>query len=115
MERIIKKDLLPDWGARYGGEEFFVCFVGVNLPTGKTILERIRQHIEENLIVTDDGQCIAVTVSVGLAELRPGENMDGLIERCDALLYQAKRTGKNRIEISAEQLASVPTRSPVLV
>ena len=87
-----------DWGARYGGEEFFVCFVGVRLPVGVKILDRIRLHVEENLILAEDGQGISVTVSGGLVELYPGETMNDMLARCDGLLYQAKRNGKNRIE-----------------
>lgn len=87
-----------DWGARYGGEELFVCFVGVRLPMAIKILDRIRLHIEENLVLAEGSQGISVTVSGGLVELYPGETMSDMLGRCDALLYQAKRNGKNRIE-----------------
>lgn len=87
-----------DWAARYGGEEFLVCFVGVRLEDGIKIIERVRQHVEENLVLLDDGQGISVTVSAGVTELRFGESARDLIARCDELLYQAKRNGKNRSE-----------------
>lgn len=90
-----------DWGARYGGEELFTCFVGVPLQDGRKILERIRQHIEENLILIDD-YSISVTVSVGLAELEMNETPAALLARCDHLLYQAKRKGKNRVEFEVD-------------
>lgn len=96
-----------DWAARYGGEEFFVCFVGVRLPDGVRILERIRTHIEENLILLDDNQGITVTASVGLVELRQEDDLGALIARADDLLYQAKRKGKNRVEVVVEA-SSVP-------
>lgn len=86
-----------DWAARYGGEELFACFVGVTLDNGVKILERVRQHVEENLVVFGNNS-ISVSVSIGLAEVRPGETMAEAIARCDSLLYQAKRNGKNRVE-----------------
>jgi diguanylate cyclase (GGDEF)-like protein len=41
-----------------------------------------------------------VTASFGVAELRPGETSDGLLERADSALYQAKKNGRNRVEVS---------------
>jgi diguanylate cyclase len=39
----------------------------------------------------------AITVSMGIAQFRPGESAAQLIERCDAALYLAKRIGRNRV------------------
>lgn len=43
-----------------------------------------------------------VTVSIGVAEFRPGESMADCIERCDRALYLAKKTGRNRIVTEME-------------
>ena len=47
----------------------------------------------------------AITCSFGVAELRPGENQDQLVNRADKALYRAKNRGKNRSEIEIDQLA----------
>lgn len=86
-----------DLAVRYGGEEFLMLFVGVDLPTGCNILERIRQQIEQT-IVKVSGHALSATVSIGIAELSPSEDMQQLLDRCDELLYLAKRNGKNRLE-----------------
>lgn len=86
-----------DLAVRYGGEEFFMLFVGVSLETGRKILERVCRQIEQTVIV-NDGHSLSVTVSIGLAELNPGEKSQELLARCDKLLYSAKKNGKNRLE-----------------
>jgi PleD family two-component response regulator len=49
-----------------------------------------------------DGSAIAVTISAGVAQLRPGESIDGLIARADEALYRAKGTGRDRVATSGE-------------
>ncbi|MDL2227040.1 GGDEF domain-containing protein [Deltaproteobacteria bacterium OttesenSCG-928-M10] len=86
-----------DMAVRYGGEEFFMLFVGVDLTTGRNVLERVCRQIEQTPIKID-GHTLSVTVSIGLAELFPDENAKELLTRCDKLLYRAKKNGKNRVE-----------------
>jgi len=42
-----------------------------------------------------------VTISLGVAERRPGESRDDLIRRADAALYAAKDAGRNRVELAS--------------
>jgi diguanylate cyclase (GGDEF)-like protein len=86
-----------DWVARYGGEEFLICLPGVTLARGVSMIERIRRAVAQLAVRTHD-QTITITLSTGVCMLRPGEDMSSLIARCDKLLYQAKRNGKNRTE-----------------
>ncbi|MDL2238119.1 GGDEF domain-containing protein [Christensenellaceae bacterium OttesenSCG-928-K19] len=86
-----------DLAARYGGEEFFMLFTGVDLESGRNILERVRQQIEQTTIEVD-GHTLSATVSIGMAEFIPGESAHDLLTRCDKLLYLAKKNGKNRLE-----------------
>ncbi|UCE32836.1 MAG: diguanylate cyclase, partial [Burkholderiales bacterium] len=48
---------------------------------------------------TDLAEGLAVTVSAGLAEYRPGETVEQLLERADQALYDAKRAGRNRVRM----------------
>ena len=59
--------------------------------------ERIRVAIEKARFEWD-GKIISVTISVGVSALRPDEKVpDFMVRRADEALYQAKRTGKNRV------------------
>jgi len=91
-----------DLVARYGGEEFIVMLRGAPLELAVTrVGERIRVAIEKARFEWD-GKIISVTVSVGVSALRPDEKVpDFMVRRADEALYQAKRTGKNKVCQSA--------------
>lgn len=87
-----------DFAARYGGEEFIIMLrkTGLQEAAGR-VAERLRKKIEETKIEWE-GKQIPVTASFGVAALRPGENVpDPMVHRADAALYQAKKTGRNRV------------------
>lgn len=81
--------------ARYGGEEFAVLLPGLALETAMAVAERLREAVEEDRI---EGVPRA-TVSIGVATLRDGEPLAGLLERADAALYRAKQSGRNRTSL----------------
>jgi len=87
-----------DFAARYGGEEFIVILRRAGLKEAADVAaERIRKKIEETKFEWE-GKPIAVTVSLGVAELHSGENVpDPMVHRADAALYKAKEAGKNRV------------------
>jgi diguanylate cyclase len=88
-----------DLAARYGGEELMAILPGAPLDTCAEAAERIRRRISEARLTrrTTGEEISSVTVSVGVAEFRMAESADGMIERCDRALYQAKRAGRNRV------------------
>ena len=94
-ERVREQDL----PARYGGEELIAVLPGAELAVCEAVAERIRQSVAECRITRrSTGQLLpAMTVSIGVAQFRPGETTTQLIERCDGALYLAKRTGRNRV------------------
>jgi diguanylate cyclase len=94
-ERVREQDL----AARYGGEELIAVLPGAELAVCEAVAERIRQSVAECRITRrSTGQLLpAMTVSIGVAQFRPGETTTQLIERCDGALYLAKRTGRNRV------------------
>jgi diguanylate cyclase len=88
-----------DLAARYGGEELMAVFPGADLQTCRQLAERIRTSVAERRIrrrATGE-EISSITISIGVAELRPGEAAENLIDRCDRALYRAKRDGRNRV------------------
>ena len=84
-----------DIAARYGGEEFVVILPETPLDSAAIVAERIRGGAAEN------AGSIPVTVSIGVAELDNTDAAPGaLLDRADAALYGAKRSGKNRVELA---------------
>jgi diguanylate cyclase (GGDEF)-like protein len=84
--------------ARVGGEEFAVLCPNTSLATAKLCAEKIRLAVASNQ-PTFEEKSLPVTVSLGLAEFKPGsdEEPDALYGRADEKLYQAKDGGRNRV------------------
>jgi diguanylate cyclase (GGDEF)-like protein len=86
---------IGDTAARWGGEEFLVILPRTDLPGAIEVAERIRATIGASPIVAD-GQPISITVSGGCVTGHD-ESPKHLLDRVDALLYQAKTAGRNQI------------------
>lgn len=82
---------------RTGGEEFLVILPRTGMAQARHVAERIRAAVEE-LTFTDIDPGLRLTVSIGVAELREGEDLQALCARADLALYAAKDTGRNRLE-----------------
>jgi diguanylate cyclase len=100
-----------DLAARYGGEELIAVLPGTPLETCAETAERIRRRISEARLTrrATGEEVSSVTVSIGVAEFRMAESADGMIERCDRALYQAKRSGRNcvaREPLTDEEIAA---------
>lgn len=91
VEVLRKNTRVTDLIGRYGGEEFMIVFTRTELPVAQKISERIRSAIEAVNITG-----ITVTVSGGLSQWTD-ESAEAFIKMVDDRLYEAKRTGKNRI------------------
>jgi diguanylate cyclase (GGDEF)-like protein len=86
---------------RIGGEEFLVLLPHSDAATASALAERLRAHIEA-LPLEFDGQEQAVTISIGVAvSAADDRHADSLVRRADQALYQAKRTGRNRVAVVA--------------
>lgn len=96
----------PDIIGRYGGEEFAIGLIECDQAGALQIAERIRLKIAQDQVV-DEGHVTVVTVSIGVVMLSPEiEQVETLITRADQAMYQAKRKGRNRVELYTETCAS---------
>jgi diguanylate cyclase (GGDEF)-like protein len=95
IRRCIRK---TDSAFRYGGEEFTVLLPESTLENAVKVAERIRREFSQETFSPESGTVTQKTVSIGAAQLVPGEMAKTLLSRADRNLYRAKRSGKNRVD-----------------
>ncbi|MBI5891803.1 MAG: GGDEF domain-containing protein [Nitrosomonadales bacterium] len=101
MANVMSVNLRPhDLLVRYGGEEFAILLPDTRIEEAKSIAERLRTMISSNEIHSED-QVFRITISIGIAASRKNEKLEDLFGEADRALYQAKESGRNRVEIAA--------------
>ncbi len=85
--------------ARYGGEEFAILMPQSTREAAMALAEIVRLKTRSMKIRDRRTQevVLTVTVSAGVAVLKPGDDAQALVERADAALYQSKQTGRDRV------------------
>ncbi|KAA9005349.1 diguanylate cyclase [Paenibacillus spiritus] len=99
---------LNDFAARYGGEEFAVIFTDKTLEESREMVEKLREAVErmEHPYAGDK----PITVSIGLCEYERGDAKEMLFRKTDDALYEAKRTGKNKVVLCTGAYASLSSK-----
>jgi len=84
---------------RYGGEEFAVLLKGLNVVEAARLLDHARASISARRLRNreTDAPIGAVTFSVGVTAIKPGETTEQTTDRADKLLYTAKSQGRDRV------------------
>lgn len=94
LKNLRKTDLI----ARYGGEEFIVMMTETGLGVAQEICERLRVAIETSVFQGKEKPAY-LTISIGLAGFpMHGNTPTELVEAADRALYEAKSSGRNRVE-----------------
>jgi len=93
---------------RYGGEEFVFIFCDAGLDQASILAERVRTAVEATPFSDEHGRPIGpITISIGIAALPThGKDVAALIELADVAMYTAKTTGRNRVVMWNENMAT---------
>ncbi len=97
---VVNNLRISDLSGRIGGEEF-AALLPCSLEEAVVVAERVREAFEASGIVDDTGP-VATTVSIGVAGGPAGTELEVLLAAADTALYQAKRSGRNRVEAAEE-------------
>ena len=97
---VISNLRINDLSGRIGGEEF-AALLACSLDEGVIVAERVREAFEGSNIACEEGP-VDTTVSIGVAGGPAGTELEVLLAAADTALYQAKRSGRNRVEAAAE-------------
>ena len=97
---VVNNLRISDLSGRIGGEEF-AALLPCSLEEGVIVAERVREAFEASNIACEEGP-VDTTVSIGVAGGPAGTELDVLLAAADTALYQAKRTGRNRVEAAEE-------------
>nr|WP_255702114.1 GGDEF domain-containing protein [Salinicola sp. DM10] len=87
----------PALVGRVGGEEFAVVLPETVLSEAAGVAERLRQRVATTPLAVTSGPNLTLTLSIGVAERHASESLKQLMRRADRHLYQAKRSGRDRI------------------
>lgn len=94
---------------RWGGEEFVVILERTTEADAQVVGEKLRLAVEAVDLPCTRGQPAGhLTVSVGVAELLPGEQGAELVQRADRAVYVSKRAGRNRVSLPPPSVPPPP-------
>jgi diguanylate cyclase (GGDEF)-like protein len=97
ISRIVSDQMrATDLLARWGGEEFVILILESDQQMAQQAAEKLRIAIGQFIFPVVG----AVTCSFGIAEYVQGDTAETLIARSDSALYEAKRNGRNRVEVA---------------
>ena len=103
-----------DTAARYGGEEFVLILPSTTLANARGLADQVRRVVQTKKVVKrSSGETLgSITISLGVAKMRPGEDPLDTVRRADACLYSAKRSGRNMV-VTEEQIDTGDVLRPV--
>lgn len=99
LVRVIKDMLRPtDTVARYGGEEFVLMLPNTQLQEAVTVVQRLQRELTKRFFLHNNDK-VLITFSAGVTLVGRSEPRNEALPRADQAMYQAKRLGKNRVEV----------------
>ncbi|MEJ2285477.1 MAG: diguanylate cyclase [Desulfobacterales bacterium] len=98
FSQIIKSCLRAnDTAYRYGGEEFTVILPETGGEEAGLVAQRIRAALENERFAPINGKEVKITISIGVTEYQPKEELSSFIQRADRAMYRSKQKGRNLV------------------
>jgi diguanylate cyclase (GGDEF)-like protein len=98
LGQIIKSCLRKmDSAYRYGGEEFTVILPETGGKEALNVAQRIRTTVKAEKFFPEPEKAVSITISIGVTEFYPKEEITNLIQRADKAMYMSKQKGRNRV------------------
>jgi diguanylate cyclase len=88
-----------DFVARFGGEEFVMLLPETDAAQAAQAMETVRRAINARGVNYANGSSLTVTASFGVAAFAEGDTSERVFTRADAALYQAKSSGRDRVQV----------------
>ncbi len=112
LAQCIRRTMRPgDTCGRYGGEEFVVVAAGADVARAGALAETLRASVQELAV---PGLSRKISVSIGVAVFDPqgaDASVETVCKRADLALYEAKRLGRNRVQLAADTGGAPVARS----
>ncbi|GAA0888338.1 sensor domain-containing diguanylate cyclase [Rhodanobacter soli] len=108
VAKALATELRPaDLLGRYGGEEFVALLDGIPAQQAMQVATRLCRRVHRlEIPVSEDS--LLLSVSIGVAVRREGDDVESLVDRADQAMYDAKLGGRNRVSLHAD---STPARA----
>jgi len=90
---------MEDTAARFGGEEFVIALKNADQESALKTADNLRVTVSNKKLRSNQakGSLGNVTISIGVATIKSGEDLDSLLDRADKAMYQAKDNGRNQV------------------
>jgi diguanylate cyclase (GGDEF)-like protein len=114
--RVLKDGLrASDIACRYGGDEFLIVLPETSLNGAVRALENLRRRIGATTVDGSEGEAsVTVAATVGITAVEPAEEDPALpIARADATMYEAKRSGRDRVGARTKSPPVGPSAAPL--
>ena len=100
LVKIVKETLRSmDVIARFGGEEFLILLPETTVEAASQTMTRLQRELTKHFFLHDNEK-VLITFSAGVALRQPNEDQAALVQRADKAMYEAKKTGKNRVIVA---------------
>jgi diguanylate cyclase len=111
LAQVIKDTVRPgDSVARFGGEEFLVLLPDSDIDAANAVMARVQREMTKRFYLHNNAK-VLITFSAGVTLYAAGESQPAAIARADAALYEAKRSGKNRVHsLQPAKTGAIPSQ-----
>ena len=107
IAQIIKSCLRKlDSAYRYGGEEFTVILPETSCKEAHTVAQRIKSALKVENFMPQSKKDVNITISIGVTEYYPAEQLSEFIHRADKAMYLSKGKGRNKVTTLTAEEAS---------